>query len=109
METDYQLIAIVCSCNMSGRKTCVRQNKSGIAGTRHPTMTIIPSITDGVHRNENFMEIIPVFLLFQTFSKKKQKRIIKAILCNFSMRLLKYFLKNSKKFFLNIFATALKN
>ena len=39
METDYQLIAIVCSCNMqhlSGRGTCVRQNKSGIAGTRHP-------------------------------------------------------------------------
>ena len=26
-----------------------------------------PSITDGVHRNENFVEIIPVF---STFSKK---------------------------------------
>ena len=30
------------------------------------------------------------FQLFSTFSKKK-KKIIKAILCNFSMRLLKYF------------------
>ena len=29
-----------------------------------------PSITDGVHRNENFEEIIPVF---STFSKKKKK------------------------------------
>ena len=29
---------------------------------------IPPSITDGVHRNENFEEIIPVFQLFQTFS-----------------------------------------
>ena len=30
-----------------------------------------PSITDGVHRNENFVEIIPVF---STFSKKKEKK-----------------------------------
>ena len=78
METDYQLIAIVCSCNMSGRKTCVRQNKSGIAGTRHPTMTIIPSITDGVHRNENFMEIIPVFSTFSNFFNKKNKKNYKS-------------------------------
>ena len=48
---------------------------------------LVPSITDGVHRNENLVEIIPVF---STFSKKK-KEIIKAILCNFSMQLLKYF------------------
>ena len=39
-----------------------------------------------VVRNEYFVGIIPVFQLFQ-----KKKRIIKAILCNFSMRLLKYF------------------
>ena len=31
------------------------------------------------------------FQLFQLFSKKKKKEIIEAILCNFSMRLLKYF------------------
>ena len=48
-----------------------------------------PSITDGVHRNENFVEIIQVFSTFSNFFKKK--KIIKAILCNFSMRLLKYF------------------
>ena len=29
-----------------------------------------PNITDGVHRNDNFVEIIPVF---STFSKKKKK------------------------------------
>ena len=45
---------------------------------------------------ENFVEIIPVFSTFFNFFKKK---IIKAILCNFSMRLLKYFLKNFKFFF----------
>ena len=49
-----------------------------------------PSITDGVHRNENFVEIIPDFQLFEAFSKKKYI-YIKVILCNFSMRLLKYF------------------
>ena len=49
-----------------------------------------PSITDRVHRSENFVEIIPVFSTFSNFFKKK-KKIIKAILCNFSMRLLKYF------------------
>ena len=43
-----------------------------------------PSITDGVHRKGNFLEIIPVFSTFK-------KIIIKAILCNFSMRLLKIF------------------
>ena len=32
-----------------------------------------PSITDGVHRNENFVEIFKVFSTFQTFSKKKKK------------------------------------
>mgnify|MGYP006863837727 CR=1 FL=1 len=53
-------------------------------------LTYSLSITDGVHRNENFVEIIPVFSTFGYFFKKK-KKIIKAILCNFSMRLLKYF------------------
>ena len=32
-----------------------------------------PSITDGVHRNENFEEIIPVFSTFSNFFKKKKK------------------------------------
>ena len=32
-----------------------------------------PSITDGVHRNENFAEIIPVFSTFSNFFKKKKK------------------------------------
>ena len=57
-----------------------------------------PSITDGVHRNENFVEIIQVFSTFSNFFKK-EKKIIKAILCNFSMRLLKYFYKNFENFF----------
>ena len=30
-----------------------------------------PSITDGVHRNENFVEIIPVFSTLSNFFKKK--------------------------------------
>ena len=47
-------------------------------------------ITREVIRCENFVEIIPVFSTFFNFFKKK-KKIIKAILCNFSMRLLKYF------------------
>ena len=54
-----------------------------------------PSITDRVHRNEKEVEIIPVFSTFSNFLKKKEKKIIKAILCNFSMRLVvKIFLKN---------------
>ena len=32
----------------------------------------VPSITDGVHRNENFVEIIPVFSNFSNFFKKKK-------------------------------------
>ena len=32
-----------------------------------------PSITDGVHHNENFVEIIPVFSTFSNFFKKKKK------------------------------------
>ena len=32
-----------------------------------------PSITDGVHRNENVVEIIPVFSTFSNFFKKKKK------------------------------------
>ena len=54
------------------------------------TNHLLPSITDGVHRNENLVEIIPVFSSFSNFFIKKNK-IIKAIICNFSMRLLKCF------------------
>ena len=57
----------------------------------HTYLGCHPSIRDRVHRNENFAEIIPVFSTFFNFFKKKKKKIIKAILCNFSMRLLKYF------------------
>ena len=61
----------------------------------HPAMfglNVSPSITDGVHQKENFVEIIPVFSTFsKIFNNKKKKFFIKAILCNFSMRLLKYF------------------
>ena len=50
-----------------------------------------PSITDGVHRNENLVDIIPVFSTFSKIFNNNKKNFIKAILCNFSMRLLKYF------------------
>ena len=50
-----------------------------------------PSITDGVHRKENFVEINPVFSTFSKIFNNKIFFYIKAILCNFSMRLLKYF------------------
>ena len=36
---------------------------------------ILPSITDGVHCNENFVEIIPVFSTFSNFFKKKKKKL----------------------------------
>ena len=36
------------------------------------TIDAFPSITDGVHRNENFEEIIPVFSTFSNFKKKKK-------------------------------------
>ena len=49
-----------------------------------------PSIRDRVQCKKNLALKNPVF------SKKK---IIKSILCNFSMRLLKYFLENNKKKF----------
>ena len=35
------------------------------------TMIDAPRITDGVHRNENCVEIIPVFSTFSNFFKKK--------------------------------------
>ena len=34
-----------------------------------------PSITDGVHRNENFEEIIPVFSTFSNFFKQNKKNL----------------------------------
>ena len=37
--------------------------------------TYTPSITDGVHRNEKFEEIIPVFSTFSNFFKKKKKKL----------------------------------
>ena len=38
-----------------------------------------PSITDGVHRTENFVEIIPVFFnFFKLFQKKKKEKNYKS-------------------------------
>ena len=37
-----------------------------------------PSITDGVHRNENFEEIIPVFSTFSNFFKQNKKKNYKS-------------------------------
>ena len=42
-----------------------------------------PSITDGVHRNENFVEIIPVFSTFSKFFKVFQKKILKPFYVTF--------------------------
>ena len=36
-----------------------------------------PSITDGVYRNENFVEIIPVFSTFSKFFKVFKKKLLK--------------------------------
>ena len=38
----------------------------------------LPSITDGVHRNENFVAIIPVFSTFSKFFKKKKEKNYKS-------------------------------
>ena len=48
-------------------------------------------------RYEYFVAIIPVFSIFSKLFQKKI--IIKAILCNFSMRLLKDFKKEFENFF----------
>ena len=42
-----------------------------------------PSITEGVHRNENLVEIIPVFSTFSNFFKKKEKRLKKPFYVTF--------------------------
>ena len=35
-------------------------------------LILMPSKRDGVHRTENFVEIIPVFATFSNFFKKKK-------------------------------------
>ena len=40
--------------------------------TRISIFDFYPSIRDRVHRNENFVEIIPVFSTFFNFFKKKK-------------------------------------
>ena len=72
---------------------CILEEQEGCSAVHYSYcfMQCVPSITDGVHRNENFEEIIPVFSTFSNFFKQNKKKIIKAILCNFSMRFLKYF------------------
>ena len=37
-------------------------------------LILMPSKRDGVHRTENFVEIIPVFSFFLNFFKKKKKK-----------------------------------
>ena len=54
-------------CNVATNKSLCDKN----AGLN----SFIPSITDGVHRTENFAEIIPVFSTFSNFFKKKKKYI----------------------------------
>ena len=44
----------------------------------NPLITLKPSITDGVHRNENFVEIIPAFSFFSNFFKKKKEKNYKS-------------------------------
>ena len=39
----------------------------------NPILGTVPSITDGVHRKDNFVEIIPVFSIFSNFFKRKKK------------------------------------
>ena len=41
-------------------------------------LNINPSITDGAHRNENFVEIIQVFSTFSNFLKKEKKKNYKS-------------------------------
>ena len=43
----------------------------------------MPSITDGVHRNVNFVEIIPVFSSFSKFFKVFQKKLLKPFYVTF--------------------------
>ena len=38
-----------------------------------------PSITDGVHSNENFVEIIPVFSTFSNFFQRYTYRVLQTI------------------------------
>ena len=67
---------------------------------RKSTMIEIPVIIDSDSLNPLSVLLSKLsgslfFQLFQTFSKKR-KKIIKAILCNFSMRMLKYFFCQQK-------------
>ena len=81
----YHTLKVLLARSLYNAHTCPMQN---IHTIYIPTYRCKPSIRDRVHRNENFVEIIPVFSTFFNCFKKK---IIKAILCNFSIRLLKYF------------------
>ena len=42
------------------------------------TFGFYPSITDGVHRNENLVEIIPVFSTFSNFFNNNKKKNYKS-------------------------------
>ena len=59
------------------------KNTRQIEACISPKLQFDPSITDGVHRNENFEEIIPVFSTFSNFLKKNKKKYIKAIYVTF--------------------------
>ena len=52
--------------------------KRGARGALAPPkfeVLLTPSITDGIHRNENLVDIIPVFSTFSNFFKKKKNII----------------------------------
>ena len=49
------------------------KNTRQIKACISPKLQFDPSITDGVHRDENFEEIIPVFSNFSNKIKKKYK------------------------------------
>ena len=49
--------------------------KNNASPKRKYLKTLSPSKTDGVHRNENFVEIIPVFSTFSKFFKVFQKKL----------------------------------
>ena len=62
-----------------------RSKKNGFFGekVRKSELCFNPSITDGVHHNENFVEIIPVFSTFSKFFKVFQKIVLKSFYVTF--------------------------
>ena len=66
-------------------------NTTNLFQVKTVNFTLKPSIRDRVQCKKDLALKKTVFSTFSNFFKKVWKKIIKAILCNFSMRLLKYF------------------